>query len=148
MKTAETIISHLLHQPTFRYLKKVQCLNLFITQALPPTLSRFISFCYIKNDTLFIAINHHGIKMELYYKAKLLKSILVMFKKTNPKCEMINFSDIKIFVTNKEEKKVDETIPRYYEHSKAEFENFADGELAKQFEAIRQEIQSLMDNDK
>lgn len=142
MKKAETIISHLLKKPTFQNAAKAECLELLITHALPKNLSRFVSFCYIKNDSLFIAITHPGVKMELYYKGNLLKSILVMLKKTNPKCQMLAFSDIKVFTTNKIDREVDEnTVPRYYEHSQAAFENLAvDEKLHAQFEQIRAQI--------
>lgn len=149
MKKAEHIISHLLNKPTFQNANKAKCFDMLLTHALPKNLRQFVSFCYVKNSTLFIAITHPGLKMELYYKEKLLKSILVMVKKAQPECEIIDFRDIKIFVTNKIEKKstLEDTVPRYSEHSMAEFENKAtDEKLQQQFEKIRQTIKEQLED--
>lgn len=141
MKKAQTIISHLLNKPTFQNAVKAECLDKLIS-TLPDNITKYISFCYIKNDNLFIAVTHPGIKMELYYKCNLLKSILTVLKKEQSKCQSLHFSDIKIFVSDKNVKKEDEsTIPRYYEHADANFKNLAqDEELKEKFEQIRKEI--------
>jgi len=143
MKNAESIISHLLNKPTFKNVVKARCLRRLIDTALPQRLARFVQFCYIKNNILFIAITHPGIKMELYYKDNLLKSILTMLQKTAPECEIIHFDKIRIFALNANEPKKDpDTHPRYHEHAKAIFENKATNqELQDQFEQIRNLIQ-------
>jgi hypothetical protein len=141
MKKAETIISHLLDKPTFQNAKKAYCFNKLIA-ALPKNLTQYIAFCYVKNDILFLAITHPGVKMELYYKSNLLKTILTLLQKSEPQCNFIQFNQIKIFVTNKSrEKPQEDTVPRYREHGNGEFENLAKSEdIQMHFEAIREEI--------
>lgn len=151
MKKAQTIISHLLNKPAFQNASKAKCLDMLVYKALPKNLTRFISFYYIKNNSLFLAITHPGVKMELYYKANLLKSILTMLKKAQPECEHIHFSDIKVFITKKVQHQdpVDkdlDTVPRYSEHATPFFQNLAtDENLIQKFEAIREEIRKNSD---
>lgn len=142
MKKAESIISHLFDQPTFKNITRAKCLDLLLTHALPERLRKFIAFSYLRNDILFIAITHPGLKMELYYKRNLLKNVLTMLQKSSPKCEIIKFSDIRIFITKQAGKPTaEDTVPRYTEHASGEFENLARDESVQQkFETIREII--------
>ncbi len=148
MKNAESIISHLINKPAFKNVAKARCLRSLIDYALPQRLARFVAFCYIRNDILFIAITHPGIKMELYYKDNLLKSILTMLQKSAPECKIIKFEKIKTFVIHQKTPRKDpDTQPHYKEHAKGEFENRAsDEELAARFEKIRNIIVAKDEN--
>jgi hypothetical protein len=135
MKKAGDIIKSIQSQPQFKKLQNFKCIDKILHMFLP-RLHRFIEFCYIKNETLFIVLNHHGGKIEFDNSIKTIKDIL----NYNPieECLSLNLKEIKTFVTNKPRKRVlkkEEKITNsiYPERAKGEFDIdvFKDEKLKK-----------------
>ncbi len=143
MKDSKTIISHLKKHPSLKTLEQEECFDMLI-KLLPNSLSNFIKFIYTKNNTLFFVLKHPSAKMEFNYKRNLIKDILNKIENFHPNCKCINLKDIKAFVSNKKEPKIeapkDATI-FYEERSLGNFKNETNNEkLHEVFEKIRKEI--------
>ena len=87
---------------------------------------------------------HCFAKMEFNYKRNLIKDILKQIENFHPNCKCINLKDIKAFVTNKKDHKIeaskDATI-FYKERSDGSFKNDTkDEKIYEIFEKIRKEI--------
>ena len=148
MKDSQTIISHLKKHPSLKTLEQEECFDILI-KLLPNSLSNFIKFIYIKNSTLFFVLKHPSAKMEFNYKRNLIKDILKRIENFHPNCKCINLKEIRAFVSNKKEPKIeppkDATI-FYEERSHGDFKNIAQDEKINEiFEKIREEI--LKNND-
>ncbi len=143
MKTSKEIISHIINKPQNSQIIKTECINKLIS-FLPPHLANAIMFTYIKNRTLFFALNHPGLKMEFNYKHNLIKSLLNKLKDIDLKCKIIEIDEIKTFVSNKIEAKAPKISTIIYkERANGEFQNLAtDTELNKLFEEIRKMIKN------
>ncbi len=100
MKKSIEIISHLKNRSFHSRLNQIECFNK-LTSLLPTRLSQAISFMYIKNKTLFFALNHPGYKMEFNYNVNLIKELLKKLKKLDLKCKDIEVEQIKVFNSNK-----------------------------------------------
>jgi hypothetical protein len=149
MKKVSEILSHIRNQPQFRYLKKQECFSRYIS-LLPMKWQKAISFVYIRNNTLFIAINHPAFKMELNYNKDLLTSILRDLKTYVIECKELQASDIVIFVSRYNKKKSkeadEETVPYYYEASSGDFKIEANSsDIAEKFKEIQKSIKSQYD---
>ena len=144
MKKAQEILSSLQTQPRFKKLHTIACIKRLLSLFLP-TLQRFVEFGYIKNDTLFIVLNHSAGKQEFDNSIKMIKSVLKEVK--IEECEGVHFGEIRAFVTNKprrSRKKVNkETVPFYKERSRGEFriDFFKDEKLKKIALEIREIVQ-------
>ncbi|MFP4333240.1 MAG: hypothetical protein ACLFQJ_08050 [Campylobacterales bacterium] len=112
---------------------------------LPPRLREAVLFSYVKNQTLFFALNHPGMVMEFNYNLSLIKDVLKKFNFDG--LEGLVIKDVKCFVSNRlpEPKQIDET-QTYTEHSNGEFINhIKDSELHKKVEELRDIICSHKD---
>jgi hypothetical protein len=100
-KTAQTIIyKHILSKPQYSYLTKKRCVDKAL-EALPKHLLNGVEFHYIKNRTLFFALNHPGIKMEFNYNHKLIKMLLNKIKTIDNSCKDIEIDKIVSFISNR-----------------------------------------------
>jgi hypothetical protein len=127
MKSAKSIIEHLLHQPQNSKVLEMACFEK-VKSMLPAHLRASIMFIYKKNNTLFFVLNHPGMKMEFHYKHTLIKTLLNKLKDFDENCNDLDIKEVKSFVSNKipapAPKKV--TVERYFtEKSKGTFENRA-----------------------
>ncbi len=109
MKKSTEIISHLKNRSFHSKLNQIECLNKLIS-LLPPRLGKAVSFVYIKNKTLFFALNHPGYKMEFNYNVNLIKELLKKLKKLDLNCKDIEVNEIKTFVSNMAELKQNRTM--------------------------------------
>ncbi len=147
MKNAKDIVKSIQLQPQFEKLHNFRCIERILSMFLP-ALRRFVDFCYIKNDTLFIVLNHNAGKQEFDNSIKMIKDVL---KTHNPQeCEGVGIKDIKTFVTHKprrrntlQTKALSQTVPHYKERAKGEFdtERIKDESLRSIVEEIRSIIQ-------
>jgi hypothetical protein len=144
MKKASEIVSHIINQPQFRYLKKHECFKRYIS-LLPAKWQNAVAFMYIKDNTMFIATNHPAFKMELNYNKDLLTSILIQLKKYSKDCNSLEANKIIVFDSKyhsieKKTSKID-TIPYYNESAKGLFEiNTKEPKLKEKFENIKKSI--------
>lgn len=106
---------------------------------LPPRFRGAVLFMYVKNGTLFFALNHPGLLMEFNYNLGLIKDLLKKFDFSL----LGEIRDVKCFVSHKAQKKeepVDESYT-YEEHSKGAFKNaLKDEKLHEKLEEIRNVI--------
>jgi len=149
MKDSKTIISHLKKNPSLKTLEQEECFDMLI-KLLPNSLSNFIKFIYTKNDILFFVLKHPSAKMEFNYKRNLIKDILKKIESFHPNCKCINLKEIKAFVSNKKEPKIEppkDATFVYKERSLGEFKNETKNEkLYELFEKIRKEIKCLKEH--
>ncbi len=107
---------------------------------LPKRFGESILFLHRKEDTLFIALSHPGMLMELNYNLTLIKELLKKASEVYP--QLSGISNIKGYV--KYQKSLEPTVstePRYHERSQGSFENGAQNEkIDKAIEAIRKVI--------
>ena len=146
MKNAKDIIQSIQNQPQFQKLQTYTCIKTILGMFLP-SLHRFIAFSYIKNETLFIVLNHNGGKQEFDNNIKMIKEVLKYKKPQECSGEVIR--DIKTFLTHKPRKKAQahmqvESIPYYKERSSGNFDisTFSDEKLQNVAKAIREIIKS------
>ncbi len=145
MKKSNEIITHLKNRSFRSKIDQVECFNK-IKSLLPPRLTKAILFMYTKNKTLFFVLNHPGYKMEFNYNVNLIKRLLNRLKNQYIPCEDIEINKIKIFVSNKIEKKSqkkDFSFVEYYEKSTGNFNINTNNENLKQ---IFQNIQNIIKN--
>ena len=144
MKKLHTILSHLVNQPQFRFLKQQGCYKKYIS-LLSAKYQKAIAFIYVKEETLFIAVKHPGFKMELHYNKDLLKSVLDQLIKHDETCEMMQAKKVVIFhskyhAMEKEEEFIS-TVPYYNELASTDFDIQSDDEdIISKFEAIKEQI--------
>ena len=147
MKKAHDIIQSLHYQPQFQKLQTFPCIDAVLSM-VKPTLQRYVAFCYIKNKTLFIVLNHNGVKQEFDNNIKMIKNLL-NFQKPE-QCEGVEFQNIQTFITHKPRKKqiekIPTTTPLYKERSCGNFD--AAVFTTKKLEMISREIQQLIQSRK
>ncbi len=138
------ILSHLVDQPQFKFLKQQACYRKFI-KLLGNKYQQAIAFVYIKNNTLFVAVTHPGFKMELNYNRDLLKSVLTQLRSHDSACTMMQADKVVVFhsryhsMTKQEEDK--NTIPYYHERASTDFTiESEDEDLVEKFEHIKEQI--------
>jgi hypothetical protein len=98
---------------------------------------------YIKNKTLFIALNHPGLKMEFNYNVNLIKRLLKELKKVDLSCKSIKVDDIRTFTSNKTSDTREVSLAKiaYKERSRGEFLIRTDNKnLIEVFENIKKII--------
>jgi hypothetical protein len=144
MKKASEIVSHIINQPQFRYLKKHECFKRYIS-LLPAKWQNAVAFMYIKDNTMFIATNHPAFKMELNYNKDLLTSILIELKKYSKDCNTLEANNIIIFdskyYNNKKNISKIDTVPYYHENATGVFEiRTQEITLKEKFENIQNSI--------
>ncbi|WP_415407494.1 hypothetical protein ACLHDG_02910 [Sulfurovum sp. CS9] len=144
MKKAHTILSHLINQPQFRFLKQQTCYQKYI-KLLGGKYQKAIAFVYIKNETLFVAVTHPGFKMELNYNRDLLKSVLTQLSSLDNECEMMKADKVVVFHSKYHPvaKVVDDitTVPYYHERAHSDFKIETEDEALKEkFEDIQKVI--------
>ncbi|HHH51887.1 MAG TPA: hypothetical protein ENK76_05910 [Campylobacterales bacterium] len=145
MKKADTIISHILNLPKFKFLPNYYCYRKFVS-LLKPQWKRAIAFVYIRENTLFVALWHPGFKNELNYNQDLLKSILSLLKREDEKCNHLNSVNKVIIFNSKhnsilKKEKTTDTVPYYSELALAEFHIASnDKELIEKFNTIKENI--------
>lgn len=145
MKSVREIISHLKNDPLFHKLRdRHDFLNLFDKKD-----KDLISFLYIKDGILFIALKHPIGLLELKRDSNinLIKELLNVFLIARPNSEFAEVCDIKFFVADKVQKRREKLtlnspeIPPFIEPSEGKFINKCkDPELFKIFEEIREKI--------
>ncbi len=143
-KIADSIITQLELLPQFKPLNRYYCYKKFIS-LLIPRYQRAIAFVYIRNNTIYIAVSHPGVNMELNSNKDFLKSILTMLINGDEKCKDLKASKIVLFNTNRgraiRDKKEEDTIPRYRERALGNFKiETEDKDLRKIFINIREII--------
>ncbi|NPA73494.1 MAG: hypothetical protein GXO12_02170 [Epsilonproteobacteria bacterium] len=99
MKQSSEIITHLKNLPIYRKVNQAGCFDK-LKSLLPPLWRKSVLFIYIKNKTLFFALNHPGLKMEFNYNHNLIKELLKRLKNSYPDCKDIEVTDIKAFAVN------------------------------------------------
>lgn len=145
MKNANMIIETIFRQKQYRPLSSYGCYGKFLN-LIPPRFKRAISFIFVKENKLFIALSHPGYKMELNYNKDTIKSLLTPFIMQNPQCEFMKVSQVVVFeskysISASNESQVEDTIPRYSELSSGDFEiDIEDEVLREKFERIREII--------
>ncbi|NPA65531.1 MAG: hypothetical protein GXO11_01480 [Epsilonproteobacteria bacterium] len=149
MKTAQDIVRSLQVQPQFQKLQHVRCIHKILSMFLPST-QRFVDFCYIKNTTLFVVLNHNAGKQEFDNSIKMIKDVLNHI--TPDECKGIQINDIKAFVTHKPRKRKNRslqstTAPVYKERAKGDFQirEFQNPTLKELFLSIQEIIKSQKD---
>ena len=144
MKKASSILSHLSSRPQFRLLKRQGCYQRYIS-LLSPKWQKAVAFVYIKEETLFIAVNHPAFKMELNYNKDLLISLLRQLNKYVEGCENMIASKVVVFHSKyhamPEEKVKPRTVPHYLEQSSGDFNSPIEPKLNDAFERIRKIIE-------
>ncbi|PZT47505.1 hypothetical protein B6S12_08700 [Helicobacter valdiviensis] len=135
-------LSHLFQTPKY---KSLQAMNRFVL-ALPFSVRQGILFTYTKNHIMFFVLKHQGFKLEFNYKLTIIKSLLKEYQKTSG--ELLEIQEIKSFVSNRVQKKVEQEIKKSYgELAKGEFINFAENEeFYAIFERIRECIWKNKEN--
>ena len=139
------ILSHLINQPQFKFLKRQVCYRKYIS-LLGTKWQQAIAFVYIKHETLYVAVTHPGFKMELHYNRDLLKSVLTQLSSHDSQCASLQVKEVVIFhskyhpvLSNKEKS---ETIPYYQELAHNDFTVACkDPDLKKRFEKTKELIQ-------
>ena len=143
MENASSILSHLVHQPQFKSLRKQTCYRKFI-QLLPLKFQQAIAFVYLDKATLFVALSHPGYKMELNYNRDLLKSVLTMLGDYDETCRHMSAENIVIFNSKYHLPAQEEplsTDPRYHESAQADFLIQSDDQaIREKFESIKKRI--------
>lgn len=138
------ILSHLSSRPQFRLLKRQGCYQRYIS-LLRPKWQKAVAFVYIKDETLFIAVNHPAFKMELNYNKDLLISLLRDLNKYITECENMKASKVVIFHSKyhpmPQEKPKERTVPHYIEQSEGTFASPIEPKLNEAFERIRELIE-------
>ena len=138
------IIESITKKRQYRPLLPYGCYGRFIN-SLSPSLKRAISFIFVKNNALFIALSHPGYKMELNYNKDVIKSLLRVFVDINPQCEFMRVSKIVVFESKysivQDSEQIEDTIPRYSEMATGDFEvTIENEEIRRYFEKIREDI--------
>ena len=138
------IIETITQKRQYRPLSAYGCYGKFM-HSLPPSLKRAISFLFIKEKALFLALSHPGYKMELNYNKDVIKSLLRVFVDINPQCEFMRVSKIVVFESKysivQDSEQIEDTIPRYSEMATGDFEvTIENEEIRRYFEKIREDI--------
>jgi hypothetical protein len=132
-------------RPQFRLLKRQGCYQRYIS-LLSPKWQKAVAFVYIKEETLFIAVNHPAFKMELNYNKDLLISLLRQLNKYVQGCEGMLASKVVIFHSKyhpmPEKKAKERTVPHYIEQARGNFSTPHQAKLKERFERIRRGIQA------
>jgi len=141
MKTASSIIQHIKHLPQFKLFDNYYCYNKYIS-LLNPRFQRAIAFVYIKQNTLFVAVSHPGVKWELNSNKDLLKSLLSILIKMDDKCKKLKASKIVLFNSKFNSilinNNVEDTVPYYKEVSLGRFTiEIKDKDLEEAFTKIK-----------
>ena len=145
MKTSKMIIESITKKRQYRPLLPYGCYGRFIN-SLSPSLKRAISFIFVKDNALFLALSHPGYKMELNYNKDVIKSLLRVFAQINPECKFMSVDKIIVFeskysISKLDNKDNEDTIPRYPESAEGNFRILArDRELREHFEKIKDDI--------
>ncbi len=142
MKNSAQVLSHIVHQPQYKKLAQHQCINAVKT-LLPPHLQNMISFAYVKHKVLYFVLSHPGAKQEFDIIIASIKTPLKLYPP--PKCQELDFEDIRAYVSHKPISKVTEikreTVPLYEERATGDFENpVKDEKLHNIIEKIRTTI--------
>jgi hypothetical protein len=144
MKKASLILSQLGNLPQFKHLKQQECYKKYIS-LLGTKWQKAIAFVTIKNNTLFIALNHPGFKMELNYNRDLLKSLLTQLSMHDSECRWMKADKIAIFHSKFRPvpQRDKSTIPFYHELATESFTVKAeDAEIREKFETLKHSIQA------
>ncbi len=147
MKTSSSIITFISSQPQFRLLATHICYGKFLA-LLPPRFRSSIAYIYIKDSTLYFAITHPGMKMELNYNLDLFKSILAMIDREDCLCSFPKVDKLMTFIPKyteqlklDDQKETETTVPYYSEKSTAYFDTDSlDKELREAYENIKKAI--------
>lgn len=130
-------------QPQFRLLAKHICYGKFLA-ILPPRFRTSIAYIYIKDSTLYFAITHPGIKMELNYNLDLFKSLLDMINREDCLCSFPKVDKLMTFIPKcilQMCEQTEDTVPHYDEKSTATFDTESlSKELKEAYENIKKAI--------
>ena len=141
MKKASLILSQLGNLPQFTPLKKQACYQKYIS-LLGAKWQKAITFVYVRDNTLFVAVKHPGFKMELNYNRDLLKSVLTQLATLDKACSGLKANKVAIFHAKyhsvlQKEPALD-TVPHYHELASQEFQVLSDDqEIKKRFEQLK-----------
>lgn len=158
MKSFQSILFNLSKKKCFKHLKTINIINKLIL-TLPCSLRKSVIFTSIKNDTLFIAMNHPAYTSEFNnFKANILLSIIEQLKENyqnkDELDEIKNIKKIKAyvpkdvlnnFVIHSKNDEIDFTIkiiPIYKERSSGEFIVESSNPFKKEFENIKKIIKN------
>ena len=148
MKSAKEIISHIKSNPSSPYNRSLERKK-FTNFIFSPIHRKLVSFVYIKNEILMIALKHPSGLQELKNDSNinLIKYLLKKFANFFPNSEFANIKDIKFFISNQSYKKekfinFEPEKPKIYiEKSLGKFKNdIKDEKIHAIFEEIREII--------
>jgi len=141
MKNSRNIIEHLRSAPTYQKLNQQMVLGA-LRKMLPKRFGDSIIFIHQKGDTLFMALEHPGMLMELNYNLKLIKELLNIASTKYP--ELATIKNIKGYVKNKIlDENTKNSEPRYFERSSGEFETEVENKnIEGMIKAIKEVIKS------
>jgi hypothetical protein len=147
MKTSSSIITFISSQPQFRLLATHICYGKFLA-LLPPRFRSSIAYIFFKDSTLYFAITHPGMKMELNYNLDLFKSILAIIDREDSSCSFPKIDKLMTFIPKynqqiklDNQKETETTVPYYSEKSTADFDAHSlDEELQQAYENIKKAI--------
>ena len=146
MKNIKEILKHL--PLPYEKIKIQRCLKL-ITKGLPQKYEKYISYIYLKGETITFVTKHQAINFELYQKLDNIKTMLKLIQVKMNRCKNIKINNIKAFTINIPKKteqnrnKKIEQIKFYKQELNGDFQNLAQNkEIYQKFEEIRKIIKA------
>jgi len=143
MKSSHFVLHTLRNHKSFSKLKQQACFY-SIKALLPFSLAKHINFIYHKGDTVFIVLDHPGVKIDVDYKLNYIKGLLKEVLVKN--CTELLIVHIKTFVTHKALKRETPkqiTIQTYKERSSGNFKITSnDKKINELFQSIKDKIHS------
>ncbi|WP_200763606.1 hypothetical protein [Nitrosophilus alvini] len=117
---------------------------------LPKRFKDAVIFGYKKQNTLYIALKHPGMKMEFNYNQTLINELLNKLKISVEECKNFDVKQIKTFVTNKKlpvREERETKLATYLEKSSGKFENMAKTDtVSEMIEKIRETIRKNVES--
>jgi len=144
MKTVKNIISQLKGEPFLRHLGHYKCYERYI-RMLPARFRTAVSFVYVKNKVLHIALAHPGYKMEMELNKNTLLELLKILTSDQSECQSMTADRIVLFnskyAAGRQTEDDTDTVPRYHELASGDFETPKENrKLSEQFEKLKQNI--------
>ncbi|CAA6808045.1 MAG: Unknown protein [uncultured Campylobacterales bacterium] len=147
MKNTKRLLHELSYKKEFNKLNTYYVINK-VKELLPSHLSSSIAFMYVKDNTLFFAMDHQAKRVELEYKKQMILGWLKQIAKQKPKYEFVlKVKNIKAFVIYKTMQKQKPKISLIYEErSSGDFPIKTNNDkISKILDNIKKLIQKLKD---
>jgi len=142
MKNIKEILNHL--PIPYDKIKIQKCLQT-ITKGLPQRYHKYISYVYLKGETLYFVTKHQAINFELYQKLNEIKTMLRLIQTKMNRCKSIKISSIKAYTSLQKEKSItiERDIKFYKQTLEGNFTNLAKNPtIYEKFENIREIIKN------